>query len=173
MQAADQMEVVYDKKITAEADRYTTVEATLKTLEKRIEVMREDSEAQLEQVRLGLQEDLRRQVAEKEEEIQKLKDLLAFSQHRFDTMLDQEGMEYDFEIAELKRQSQDELEAQRMVEYKLKKEQDTLLRGLDKMEHDREQIAKEQMETRITIKGLTQEKNGLERKVNDMKSDRR
>merc|ERR1719421_1849892 len=112
------MKGTYDKKITAEADRYLAVESTLKTLEKRIEVMREDSEAQLEQVRLGLQEDLRRQVQEKEAEIQKLKDLLAFSKHRFDAMLDQEGMEYDYEITELKRQSQEELEQQRMIEAK-------------------------------------------------------
>merc|ERR1719198_376523 len=88
-------------------------------------------------------------------------------------MLDQEGMEYDFEIAELKRQSQDELEAQRMVEYKLKKEQDTLLRGLDKMEHDREQISKQQLEAKMTIKGLTKETNELTRNVNSMKGERR
>jgi len=173
MQAADQMEVVYDKKITAEADRYLAVESTLKTLEKRIEVMREDSEAQLEQVRLGLQEDLRRQVSEKEAEIQKLKDLLAFSKHRFDTMLDQEGMEFDYEVAELKRKSQDELEQQRMVEYKLKKEQDTLLRGLDKMEHDREQISKDMMESKVQIKKLTKETTDLERNVEALKGDRR
>merc|ERR1719271_1329816 len=173
MQAADQMEVVYDKKITAEADRYLAVESTLKTLEKRIEVMREDSEAQLEQVRLGLQEDLRRQVSEKGAEIQKLKDLLAFSKHRFDTMLDQEGMEFDYEVAELKRKSQDELEQQRMVEYKLKKEQDTLLRGLDKMEHDREQISKDMMESKVQIKKLTKETTDLERNVEALKGDRR
>lgn len=173
MQAADSMEGLYDKKITSEADRYLSVEATLRTLDKRIEVMREDSDAQLEQVRLGLQEDLRRQVADKEGEIKKLKDLLAFSQHRFDTMLDQEGMEYDYEIAELKRQSHEELEQQRMVEYKLKKEQDTLLRGLDKMEHDREQSSKVQMETKMTIKSLSKETQELTKNVNALKGDRR
>merc|ERR1719375_27819 len=122
-----------------------------------MQVMKEDCDVQLEQVKLGLQEDMRRQVAEKDLEIRKLKDLLAFSQHRFDTMLDQEGMEYDYEIAELKRRSQEELEQQRMVEYKLKKEQDTLLRGLDKMEHDREQISKEQIESKVLIRGLEKE----------------
>jgi hypothetical protein len=173
MQAADVLGNTYDKKISAEADRFVAVEGVLKTLTKRIDVMREDSQAQLEQVRLGLQEDLRRQVSEKENEIQKLKDLLAFSKHRFDTMLDQEGMEYDFEIAELKRQSQEELEQQRMVEYKLKKEQDTLLRGLDKMEHDRDQISKQQFETKMTIKALTKETGELGSNVDGMKGERR
>lgn len=173
MQAADQLEHVYDGKITGEADHYVVVEAALKTLEKRIAVMREDSESQLEQVRLGLLEDIRRQVAEKDTEIQKLKELLAFSQHRFDTMLDQEGMEYDYEIAELKRGNQGELEQQRMIEFKLKKEQDTLLRGLDKMEHDREQISKEQMETKMIIRDMSKQTTELSKDVNAMKGDRR
>merc|ERR1719484_81098 len=82
-------------------------------------------------------------------------------------------MEYDYEIAEMKRKSQEELEQQRMVEYKLKKEQDTLLRGLDKMEHDREQISKDMMESKVQIKKLTKETTDLERNVEALKGDRR
>jgi len=173
MLVADNLESVYDKKISSESDRFAIVESALTTLQKRIEVLKEDSQAQLEQVRLGLQEDLRRQVAGKDAEIQKLKDLLAFSQHRSDMMLSQEENEYDFEIAEIKKQSQEELEQQRMIEYKLKKEQDTLLRGLDKMEHDRDQGSKKQIETKVTIHNLTKETTELTNIVDSMKSERR
>jgi len=173
VQAADQLEARYDKKITQEGDRFVLLEADLERLKARIAVIEEDSQIQLEQEGLKQKAELERQVAEKDTEIQKLKNLLAFSQHRFDTMLDQEGMEYDLEVSDLKKCSQEELEQQRLIEYKLKKEQDTLLRGLDMMERDRERIMKEQQEMTSTIGALKGQTEDLARVVSGMKSERR
>jgi hypothetical protein len=46
-------------------------------------------------------------------QIQTLKDLIAFTQKRFDAMLDQEGMEQALEISEIKKKNQEELRRQR------------------------------------------------------------
>ena len=46
-------------------------------------------------------------------QIQTLKDLIAFTQKRFDAMLDQEGMEQALEISEVKKKNQEELRRQR------------------------------------------------------------
>ena len=46
-------------------------------------------------------------------QIQTLKDLIAFTQKRFDAMLDQEGMEQALEISEIKKKNQEEPRRQR------------------------------------------------------------
>ncbi|CAE8629856.1 unnamed protein product [Polarella glacialis] len=146
LQAADELEKVYDKKVRSDADSYSSLEVELRELGVKLEQARETAQRTLEQQRAKQEQEIARQAAEKDAEIKKIKDLMAFTQHRFDAMLDQEGGEQDMEMTDIKRRSQEELEQQHLVEYKLKKEQDTLLRGLDMIEKDRERIATEQRE---------------------------
>merc|ERR1719454_2090353 len=108
------------------------------------------------------QKDLGRQVADKDRTLRKLKDLIAFSQHRYDTMMDQEAMEHDLEVQEVVRKNDSELEAQRHIEYKLKKEQDTLQRGLDMMEKEHNQISKAQEEAKIEVSKLKAEAEAMQ-----------
>jgi len=173
VQSADQLEQGYDKQIRHEADRFMTLDAELQSLEARLEALHADSRRRLEQQRSRQGQELLRHMQEKDADIQRLKDLAAFSQHRFDVMLDQEGMEHDFECSELNRHHQEDLEQLRLVEYRRKKEQDSLIRGLDALEKDRERIRKEQQETQATENSLRQEADTLQRSVSNLKSEMR
>lgn len=173
VQAADQLEAAYDKRFRKEAERFSAVEAELRQLVDKLEALREEGKQKLENQRARQRQEFQKRVGEKDMEVQKLKDLIAFSQQRFDTMLDQEVMEYELETGELVRKSQNELEQQRLVEYKLKKEQDTMVRGLDMMEKDRERGAKEQAETNTVLNNLTAEVERLQKEVAGLKSERR
>jgi len=173
VQVADDKEKVYDAKMRKEADNYVAEEAKLRDLETHMEQARERGKREVAQQRLKESQELERQVAEKDREIQKVKDLISYTKQRFDAMLDQEGMEQGIEISDLKRKNQEELEQQHLVEYKLKKEQDTLLRGLDMMEKDRERIANEQREASIVVNRLKDEAEIMKREVSVLKEERK
>merc|ERR1719421_1076200 len=100
-------------------------------------------ERSLEKEREAARVDIQRVIEEKDREIEKHKEIISFTTQRFDTMMEQEGEEHDHELNVLKANAKDDLEQQRAIEYMLKKEQDTLLRGLDMMEKDTERVAKE------------------------------
>jgi len=173
LQAADKIEQHYDRKVAQEADRFMALEAEVSQLEDKVKAMRAESQRQLDMLKQRHRQELRQRGAEKEAEVQRHKELLAFSQLRFDTMLDQEAMEHGLEVNEQKRTAQKELEQQMQIEYKLKKEQDTLLRGLDLMEKDRDRIQKEQMASRATIHSLEMQKESLTQTVKALKDERR
>ncbi|CAE7272669.1 Wdr65, partial [Symbiodinium pilosum] len=123
VQAADDQEKSYDKRMRADAESYDALEAELRDLEVRFEQARQKAQRVLEAQEHKQEKEVHNRLNEKDAEIQKLKDLIAFTQKRFDAMLDQEGMEQSLEISEIKKKNQEELEQQHLVEYKLKKDQ--------------------------------------------------
>eukprot|EP00930_Biecheleria_cincta_P023169 TRINITY_DN1677_c0_g1_i1.p1 TRINITY_DN1677_c0_g1~~TRINITY_DN1677_c0_g1_i1.p1 ORF type:complete len:1409 (-),score=359.14 TRINITY_DN1677_c0_g1_i1:32-4258(-) len=173
IQAADEKERVYDKQMRMDAASYVAVEDELKELESRLTQHRDRAKQILEDRQQMQMQELRRQTSEKDAEIMKVKSLIKFTQQRFDAMLDQEGMEQDMEIAQLKQKNDEELEQQHLVEYKLKKDQDSLLRGLDMMEKDRERIANEQRESSLIMNNLKHECETMQREVKKLKDERK
>lgn len=171
--AADEKERVYDKKMRMDAAAYVAVEDELSEFEARLAQNRERSKRNFEDRQQMQMQELQRRTAEKDAEIMKVKDLIKFTQQRFDAMLDQEGMEQDMEIAQMKQKNDEELEQQHLVEYKLKKDQDSLLRGLDMMEKDRERIANEQRESSLIMNNLKQECEIMQREVKELKDERK
>merc|ERR1712151_696442 len=97
----------------------------------------------------------------------------AFTEHRFQSMLDQESNEYEAEIGETKMQSHQELKQQQQIEIKLKKEQEALLKGLEMMEKDRARVEKEQHEAEQTIFAVKAQSEELTRTVNSLKDERK
>jgi len=169
---ADKMELNFEKKVGAENDRYVSLETENITLQCRIDAMRDEAQRQFDAQRQLHSNELAKKIAEKDGEIKKLKDLIEFTQHRYDTMLDQEGIFHDLEVAELNRRCQSEIEQQRLVEYKLKKEQDTLLRGLDTMDKDRTKTVEEQEETALVKANLDKNLQELSAQVENAKQER-
>lgn len=173
VQAADDQEKAYDKRMRADAESYDALEAELRDLEARFEQARHKAQTALENQEHKQEKEVHRRLNEKDAEIHKLKDLIAFTQKRFDAMLDQEGMEQSLEISEIKKKNQEELEQQHLVEYKLKKDQDMLMRGLEMMEKDRDRIAMEQREASVNISSLRAEAETMKREVTLLKAERK
>ncbi|CAJ1344974.1 unnamed protein product [Effrenium voratum] len=173
VKAADDQEKAYDKRMRADSDSYDALQAELRDLEARFEQNRQRAQRTVEQQELKQEKEVHRRLNEKDTEIQKLKELIAFTQKRFDAMLDQEGMEQALEVSEIKKKNQEELEQQHLVEYKLKKDQDMLVRGLDMMEKDKDRIAMEQREASVNISNLRSEAELMKREVTSLKVERK
>ena len=109
---------------------------------------------QLEEEEARLTQDFQRQRAERQEDFDKHKDMIAYLEHRYDPMLAQEENEHDFEIANSKEDAQRELSGQKAECHRLRKELDALLSGLDMRECDKELVAKEQTEVSTNIRNL-------------------
>jgi hypothetical protein len=172
VQIVDEKEAEFDKKVQREAGSFAVLNNEMGQLEVQLRAVLAESERQLDLLRQRQQVELSRRVAEKDQEVHKLKEVLAFTQHRFNIMLDEEGMEQDLELNELNRQCQAEIEQQRVVEYKLKKDQDTLLRALEMMEKDREQAGKLQAETFLSKVTIMKQLEELQQTVNTLKEER-
>eukprot|EP00929_Paragymnodinium_shiwhaense_P031142 TRINITY_DN17520_c0_g1_i1.p1 TRINITY_DN17520_c0_g1~~TRINITY_DN17520_c0_g1_i1.p1 ORF type:complete len:1419 (-),score=422.29 TRINITY_DN17520_c0_g1_i1:36-4292(-) len=171
--AADSYEVSFDKRLRCEADRYVDLERELDHLAQKMDALRDEATRQYDQQGQKQQAERHRMLSDKNAEIKKLKELIDFTKHRFDTMLDQEGMEHDHEASKLKQQCEAELDKQRMVEYKLKKEQDTLLRGLELMQKEQETAQRAQDDAEMQITGLKKNLDELGSGVSDLKRERR
>jgi len=171
--SADDQEKAYDKRMRVDADNYVTLQAELREMEAKFEQNRQQARSDLEQQEQKQEKAVQQRLHEKDSKIQTLKDLIAFTQKRFDAMLDQEGMEQALEISEIKKKNQEELEQQHLVEYKLKKDQDMLVRGLDMMEKDRDRIIIEQREAGVSISNLRSEAEIMKREVHLLKVERK
>merc|ERR1719221_952095 len=171
--AAEQLEHLYEKKLEHEAERLVDLMAEKTRLEGHIDKLRSHTERRLEEERARANEELQRELAEKDVEIQKHKDLIAFTQHRFESMLDQEGAAHDLEVAEMKVRSHEELQERRSVESDLRREQETLLLGLDEMERVKERIEKEQQEGTMSIGTLKSQLDDQTRTVKSLNAEKR
>lgn len=173
VQVADNLEKVYDKKIRFEADRYAALKQELRQTEAKLDSARAQAQQALENRRHTRRKERAEYIAEKDSEIQALKDIFEFSQRRFDVMLDQEGLMNERSVAEMQAQMKQEVDQQRSIENKLKKEQDTVLRGLDMMEKDRERITKEQQEAVLVMNSISSEAEKMRNEVAILKDERR
>jgi len=172
-EAADQLKHLYEKKLEHEADRFVDLKAEENRLQEVIKELRAQTDKQLEEERERAEEELERQLAEKDMEIQKHKDLIAFTQHRFNVMLESEGRSHDQEVAEMKVHSYEELQERKRVEADLRREQETLLLGLDHMEKEREKIEKEQHEDGLDIAKMKGQVDELSRTVKNLSGEKR
>eukprot|EP00928_Gymnodinium_smaydae_P038578 TRINITY_DN26587_c0_g2_i3.p1 TRINITY_DN26587_c0_g2~~TRINITY_DN26587_c0_g2_i3.p1 ORF type:complete len:1029 (+),score=221.22 TRINITY_DN26587_c0_g2_i3:1007-4093(+) len=173
LHATDQLEQSYDRRIRAEADRHVKLSSEMSKLDFTYQSTSEEIERQRELQHQRQHLELTKRLEEKDVEIAKLKDLVAFTQHRFDTMLDQEGMEHDLAIAELHRECQAELEQQKVLEYKLKKEQDTIIRSLENLEKERQLSLKERDDMQIQKTVITKQNEELTQQMTTLKDERR
>ncbi|CAK0835984.1 unnamed protein product, partial [Prorocentrum cordatum] len=88
-------------------------------------------------------------------------------------MLEQDGAENEQELRDLDAQHRQEMEDRRADEYRLKKEQDMLLRGLDIKEKERERFLREQAESTDMHAQLRSEAESLQRDVGRLKVEQR
>merc|ERR1712216_1081057 len=116
---------------------------------------------EFDEEKLRLQAEWQKQMDEKELEVTKLKDRMAYLEHRYEAML---GMEENELEPEKKRGEFDvELKAQRHKTTTMKNEHDALLRGLDMMVKDQEKVAKEKEDQKHEINLLKAQGDELTR----------
>eukprot|EP00927_Polykrikos_kofoidii_P049000 TRINITY_DN43152_c0_g1_i1.p1 TRINITY_DN43152_c0_g1~~TRINITY_DN43152_c0_g1_i1.p1 ORF type:complete len:1459 (-),score=287.25 TRINITY_DN43152_c0_g1_i1:39-4415(-) len=173
MQRADHLEQGFDKDALQASDKYGELNAEVEQLEARWEAIREETQRQLKLQRQRQQSELHRRCAEKDAEVQKLKELIDFTQHRFDMMLDQEAMDDDLEIDELTLRFKAKMKEQSESECNLKKEQDTIKRGIEQMAKNLQQSEKEQSETILVMASLKRQQDELTASLNELKKERR
>mmetsp|Transcript_35351 Transcript_35351/g.82620 ORF Transcript_35351/g.82620 Transcript_35351/m.82620 type:complete len:680 (-) Transcript_35351:79-2118(-) len=172
-EAAQQLRGLYELKLSHEQERYGVLESEKRKLEEDINEVLADREALLEREREAFQAELLRLTAEKDLEIKKHKDIIAFTQHQFEQLMNKASKEHDAEVAQIKVTSVQELDQQKRHEDKLSKEQSTLLFGLDMMEKERERIEKEQNEASMTISNLRSQVEELSRTVKSLETEKR
>ena len=73
---------LYEKKIAHDADRYNSLQAQRDRLQKSVEETRDDMHREFNEEKLRLQAEWQKQMDEKELEVTKLKDRMAYLEHR-------------------------------------------------------------------------------------------
>lgn len=172
-QAAEQLGNLYDKKVEYEEDRLEALKAEKGRLDELIAQTRLELDAQRRREEEQANVELERQLADKYSEIQKHKDFVAFLQHRYDNMLHSDSEAHEGEITKANEKSAKEIKDQKEVEGKLRKEQDTLLKGLEMMEEERLRIEREQQDQQAHIRTLKDKEEELTRTLNSLKAERR
>mmetsp|Transcript_56384 Transcript_56384/g.145162 ORF Transcript_56384/g.145162 Transcript_56384/m.145162 type:complete len:1345 (-) Transcript_56384:95-4129(-) len=170
--AKHQLNHLYEKKVTHEEERFMELKDQQAMMQEMIEAAKEQLKQQLQRDEQKALEDMTRMLAEKDQEIQKHKDFIAFLQHRFDGVLASEGESHDVEVVQNRMSAHQNLLEQKQVEVKLRREQETLLRGLEMMEEDRAQIEKEEQDASARIRELKDQAEDLTRMLNSLKVER-
>eukprot|EP00400_MALV-I_sp_L67-5_P001165 gene1165-930_t len=171
--AAEQLESLYEKKITLEVGKIKELEAEKAKLETDAGKIRAEMLSKFEQQKSGLVSEFEREKTEKEKELARQKDILSFNKKKYEGAVQQELAERELEIDNLHKQHHEELSASRQVSHQLKREQDSLLRGLDLMEKDKEKVHKEQAEASQIISDLRSKQDDLTRTVESMKREKK
>lgn len=171
-QAAEQLGGLFEKKVSFESDRYAELLAQKGSLEDQIQEAKVQLASQLRSQEEEAQADLHRELAERELEIQKHKDMIAFYQLRFDKLLEDEAATHDIEVADANLQAERQLKSQKDVAERLRTEQGELLSGLEMMEEERVVREKEQQEAAVAIRTLRETKDELTRTLRSLEAER-
>lgn len=172
-QAASQLGRLYERKLEYESDRYAELQTRKVMLEEQVSEITAQTERLIFQDQEHFEKVVQRQLAEKDLEIQRHKGFITFAQHRFDDMTKREGDVHDHEINDMKNEAFFDLERQKRTEEKLRVEQDTLVKGLEMMERDKEKLERELHEAEMTKSGLKTQTEELERTVQSLEVERR
>jgi len=172
-EAAEQLEHLYERKISHESDRMVVLQLHREKFEAQIQMEFEQLQERLDDSEARAKTELERVLAEGDLDLKKHQDLLAFVQHRFEVLLERGADEHDLEVTRLRQGGREALDQQKSVEGKLRKEQEALLRGLEMMEKDRAHIEKEQQESVTTLKSLREQSEELKRTLASLKDERR
>eukprot|EP00392_Amoebophrya_sp_AT5.2_P012800 g12907.t1 len=113
---------------------------------------------------------LRDDLSEKQEEIAKYKALIKYVEQRYNTILKDEEQDRDVEISGLMDQATRNLQESQFKVNALKKEQETLLRGLTAMEKERQKFAILQKEHEENAGRMAKEATALEQNIERLKS---
>eukprot|EP00927_Polykrikos_kofoidii_P065799 TRINITY_DN61515_c0_g1_i1.p1 TRINITY_DN61515_c0_g1~~TRINITY_DN61515_c0_g1_i1.p1 ORF type:complete len:1359 (-),score=254.25 TRINITY_DN61515_c0_g1_i1:218-4294(-) len=172
-QAFEQLSGLYEQKLDFEVDRFDVLRSEHKQVLARIKEVRASGEEQSAREEKVFQEDLERQMAEKDLEIQKHKDLLAFVQQRFEALLEREGSDHFKRITDAELENQQVLKGEKAVEARMKQQRELLLSELEGMEVERQFVEKDQFEAATNIANLTSQCEELARTVNSLKNERK
>ncbi|CAE7781302.1 Cfap57 [Symbiodinium pilosum] len=125
-------------------------------------------------VRVGgwAQEELSRLLAERDLEIKKHQDMLAFIQHRFEEVQQHGADGHDREVIRLKHEGWEALEEQKQVEGQLRTEQEKLQESLEKQEKEREAVEEKQQESNSTLRSLHEQAEELKRTLHGLHGER-
>lgn len=171
-EATDQLSKLYQRKLSHESDRLLDLQIQKEKLQEQMLKEREEHEEQLKQAAAAAKEEEKRLLVERDLEIKKHQDLLAFVQHRFEVVREDTAEEHDQEVMRLKHTGWEALEEQKQVEVDLRKEQEYLLRGLEMQEKDREAVEEKQQEAASTLKGLREQAEELKRTLQSLQGER-
>ncbi|CAD7953080.1 unnamed protein product [Amoebophrya sp. A120] len=168
--AQEQLEGMYSAKLQMENDRYSQ-------LTKEMYIAREEAAEKLDKTKQDLkneaektEKDLRIENADKGEEIAKYKALIKYVEQRYNTILKDEEQDRDHEISGLMDQATKNLQESQFKVNALKKEQETLLRGLNAMEKERQRFALLQKEHEENAQRMTKEMGALQEQITTLKT---
>eukprot|EP00930_Biecheleria_cincta_P038198 TRINITY_DN26248_c0_g2_i1.p1 TRINITY_DN26248_c0_g2~~TRINITY_DN26248_c0_g2_i1.p1 ORF type:complete len:1316 (+),score=276.63 TRINITY_DN26248_c0_g2_i1:26-3973(+) len=171
-EAADQLGNLYERKIEHESDRLLALQIRRENLEVQIQQEDEAHQERLAQAQDVADEELRRTLAEKDLDLKKHQDMLAFVQHRFEMLLHDSGVDHDLQVTKLRQTGRESLEEQKKVEVRLRLEQETLTRGLEMQEKDREQVEDQQEQVAVAVKSLREQAEELKRTLHSLRGER-
>lgn len=171
-EAADQLGNLYERKIEHESDRLVSLQIRKENIEGQMQLEDEAHHERLAQAQEVADEELRRTLAEKDLDLKKHQDMLAFIQHRFEMLVDSSAGEHDIEVTKLRQVGRESLEEEKKVEERLRLEQTTLTRGLEMQEKDREQVEDQQQQVAVAVKALREQAEELKRTLHSLKGER-
>merc|ERR1719456_873510 len=172
-QAAEQLEGLYEKKIAHDADKYNDLQSDRRRLEDSIEQMRGDMNREFDAEKKKMQWEWQKQMDDKALEIAKLQDRMAYLEHRYEAMLAMEENDHELEMDKRRIEFESEIKTQRQKETMMKKQEDSLLRGLDMCMKDKDKVAKEKAENAQEIARLTSQCDELKRQVSGLQKERK
>eukprot|EP00439_Symbiodinium_sp_Y106_P022279 s3292_g2.t1 len=171
-EAVDQLTRLYHRKLAHESDRLLTLRLQIDDLQEQKHKEEEQHLRQMHESAGAAQEELSRLLAERDLEIKKHQDLLAFVQHRFEEIQETGAENHDREVIRLKHHGWSALEEQKQVEEQLRKEQEKLQGSLEKQEKEREVVEEKQQESNSTLRSLHEQAEELKRTLHGLHGER-
>jgi len=171
--AADQLEGLYERKISYEADRYVALQSDLAEVQRAKERVEEKLRSEFNAERQKLLEAQQKLQANHQKELDAMRNQLKFNLEHFHETLDTTETTCDTQMEQIRVSGSVKLKSQESLVTQLRKEQDSLLRGLDLMEKEKEKISKEQNDAQGKIESLGNKVEELKRTVNGLRVERK
>jgi len=173
LSAAQKLEELYEAKLQYDREKTNELElsykAQIEQLKEEMSDERKEYENKCNHVAAGMQS----KIDEKNKDILKHKDILAYMEHRTDVMNEQDEQEYTFLLEKQKKEHDTVAQEQRVQNHQLRKEQDVCLRGLEAMQKEKEKTLKEQSEAQANIKQLSLKGEELSKRCETLKQEKK
>jgi len=171
--AATQLETLYERKLALEAEKFLALRQEKQDTEERTRDALERLRQDFDDEKSTIVTTWVRRVGQKDEEIDKHKEICLFLKKKYETMLASEETDHDHEVATLRTRAGEEMNQLKMQAHSLKKDQEMLLKGLELMEKERQEYKRDQDIHRSETTSLMGQVEDLKRLVMHLKQEKR
>ncbi|KAF4665298.1 WD repeat domain 65 [Perkinsus chesapeaki] len=171
VEATEQLENFYERKLSQEAARHDKLEESRKAEVQRNETYQMQQQNRFKREKVAIQAEFEARLREARKANESSQDLIEYLKQRHETILEMEAKEREDEINQIVAEKDKSIQELTQSCSQYRKEQDALMKGLEAMEKEKVQLSHESLDAASIIQSLKVKVEEQSRRLDALKNE--